>query len=368
MIFQLSTFSFISFSSPLPLAAIVFAASFVLGFPACALLRHLGVVDRPNARSSHVRPTVRGGGIAIMAAIVVGAFLVRRPAADGMVIPVAGIAVFLAVLSFWDDLKTLPATVRFGGHAAAALAALACLGWPQLKIEISPLHSMEPWTWCSVALMFLWLTGYTNAFNFMDGINGIAAGQGSITAAGAVLITGWVTGSWDDPVVLSGAVIVGACAGFLPHNFPKARMFMGDVSSAPLGFLLAFLVLWTAKEHGWWLLLPLALLHANFILDTAITLIRRVSRGEKWYDAHREHFYQRLIRSGKSHAFVTGCEMGLQLLVLGLMVAYVWSGTGVRLGLVLAVLAVWGGFFAYCEREFKNKAESGITESSNSRL
>ena len=100
---------------------------------------------------------------------------------------------------------------------------------------------------------------------------------------------------------------------------------MGDVGSAPLGFLLAFLALWAAKEHGWWLLIPLALLHANFVLDTGITFVRRVLRGEKWYDAHREHFYQRLIRSGKSHAFVTGCEMGLQLLVLGLILSPIQS-------------------------------------------
>jgi UDP-N-acetylmuramyl pentapeptide phosphotransferase/UDP-N-acetylglucosamine-1-phosphate transferase len=193
----------------------------------------------------------------------------------------------------------------------------------------------------------------------MDGINGIAAGQGSITAAGTALITGLAAKSWDSSVVLGAVVIVGACAGFLPHNFPKARMFMGDVGSAPLGFLLAFLALWAAKEHGWWLLIPLAWLHANFVLDTGITLVRRVLRGEKWYDAHREHFYQRLIRSGKSHAFVTGCEMGLQLLVLGLMVAYVWSGPVARMGLILAVLAVWGCFFAYCEREFRLKAEIG---------
>ena len=165
--------------------------------------------------------------------------------------------------------------------------------------------------------------------------------------------------------MLGAVVIIGACAGFLPHNFPKARMFMGDVGSAPLGFLLAFLALWAAKEQGWWLLVPLALLHVNFVLDTGITLVRRVLRGEKWYDAHREHFYQRLIRSGKSHVFVTGCEMGLQLLVLGLMVAYLKSNPPVRVGLIGLVLLIWLVFFAYCEREFKNKAEIGKAESRN---
>jgi UDP-N-acetylmuramyl pentapeptide phosphotransferase/UDP-N-acetylglucosamine-1-phosphate transferase len=210
----------------------------------------------------------------------------------------------------------------------------------------------------------------------MDGINGIAAGQAIITGLGMAVLV-WLAGhptqvsdfpfrfqdsGFSLPVLLSFCV-AGAALGFLPHNFPQARMFMGDVGSAPLGFLLAVLALWLARDHGWWLLPPLVLLHANFTLDTAITLVRRVLRGEKWYDAHREHFYQRLIRSGKSHAFVTGCEMGLQVLVLGLMVAYLRSGPVLRIGLILAVFAVWGCFFAYCEREFKGKVEIGKAES-----
>jgi UDP-N-acetylmuramyl pentapeptide phosphotransferase/UDP-N-acetylglucosamine-1-phosphate transferase len=343
----------------------VFAASFILGFPVGVLLRRLGVVDRPNVRSSHERPTVRGGGIAIMAAVILGAFFARRPTTDGILIPLVGIAVFLAVLSFWDDLRSLPPAIRFGGHAAAALALLALLGWPHLKIEISQTHSIEPWTWCGFILMFLWLTGYTNAFNFMDGINGIAAGQGIITASGTALIIGWVTGDWNSPVVMGTVVVGGACAGFLPHNFPRARMFMGDVSSAPLGFLLAALALWIACDFGWWLLIPLGLLHANFVLDTGITLVRRLLRGERWYEAHREHFYQRLIRAGESHTFVTLLEMGLQLVVLGLMVVYLQSGAISRIGLIVAVIAVWICFFAYCEREFRGKAEIGQAESRN---
>jgi phospho-N-acetylmuramoyl-pentapeptide-transferase len=131
-------------------------------------------------------------------------------------------------------------------------------------------------------------------------------------------------------------------------------MFMGDVGSAPLGFWLAVLSLWLAQSAGWWLLVPLVLLHANFVLDTGITLLRRILRGERWYEAHREHFYQRLIRSGKSHVFVTGWEMALQGLVLGLMVLYLHASVPGRAGLIAVVILVWLAFFAYCEPLFRS--------------
>ncbi len=344
------------FSSPVILAAIAFAASFVLGFPVCTLLRRLGVVDKPNNRSSHDRPTVRGGGIAILAAVVLGALLIHQPAAGGVMLSLVGLGLFLAVLSFWDDLKSLPPALRFGGHAVAALAAIAVLGWPQLNIEISPSQSFKPWIGCGLGLMFLWLAGYTNAFNFMDGINGIAAGQATLTAAASGLLAGLVSGQWTSPSILFSFVIAGAAAGFLLHNFPRARMFMGDVSSAPLGFLLAAVALWIAQTTGWWLLIPLALLHANFVLDTAITLLRRIYRGERWYSAHREHFYQRLVRSGKGHAFVTAWEMVLQALVILLMVGYLHAGTGARIACIVAVVSLWLVFFGYCEVKFRRAA------------
>jgi UDP-N-acetylmuramyl pentapeptide phosphotransferase/UDP-N-acetylglucosamine-1-phosphate transferase len=134
-------------------------------------------------------------------------------------------------------------------------------------------------------------------------------------------------------------------------------MFMGDVGSAPLGFLLAALVLWIAGSYGWWLLVPLAMLHANFVLDTGFTLVRRMLRGERWYEAHREHFYQRLIRAGKSHAFVTGWEMGLQTLVALLMCLYVLTAPVIQVIIAGAVIAVWTVFFWYSDKAFAMKVK-----------
>jgi UDP-N-acetylmuramyl pentapeptide phosphotransferase/UDP-N-acetylglucosamine-1-phosphate transferase len=164
------------------------------------------------------------------------------------------------------------------------------------------------------------------------------------------------------PVRLSLAV-AGAALGFLPYNFPHARMFMGDVGSAPLGFLLAFLVLWLGSVAGAWLLVPLALLHANFILDTAVTLVRRIARGDKWHQPHREHFYQRLVRSGKSHTFVTGLELALQLVVLGLMVLYLSAELPGRIVLAFGVILIWVVFFAYCEVAFRHQTNPCMSTS-----
>jgi hypothetical protein len=94
------------------------------------------------------------------------------------------------------------------------------------------------------------------------------------------------------------------------------------------------------------------MLHANFVLDTGITLLRRIAHGEQWHKAHREHFYQRLVRSGKSHPFVTGWELGLQCLVLGLMLIYLQASVPVRVGLILVVILIWLTFFAFCEISF----------------
>lgn len=140
-------------------------------------------------------------------------------------------------------------------------------------------------------------------------------------------------------------------------NSPNACMFMGRSAAPPLGFRSAKLVLWLARDHGWSLLIPLALLHANFVLDTSITLLRRIIRGETWYAAHREHFYQRLVRAGKTHAFVTLWEVGLQVLVLGLMLLYLHVGDVGRLSLIGLVVAIWLAFFWYCESQFRMKTD-----------
>jgi len=269
--------------------------------------------------------------------------------------------VLLALVSWLDDVNSMPSLVRFGCQAMSALLLLWSLEWPGIELSLDEGSVLWSSTSAGSIILFLWLVGYTNAFNFMDGINGLAAGQAVVTGTGMALLAGWVGVPWSHFLILLSLVIAASAAGFLPRNFPTPSMFMGDVGSAPLGFLLASLTICIAKTFGWWLLVPLALLHANFVLDTLATLARRIVRGERWYSAHREHFYQRLVRAGKSHTFVTLFEMSLQVLVLGLMILYLHVGTSARLGLIAAVVLLWLGFFAYCEVLFqRSSAKRGI--------
>ena len=269
----------------------------------------------------------------------------------------------MAVVSFLDDVRELPARLRFGIQCIAASAFLYVVD--QRTVNSPDVLGMHPSGLAAALFFALWLIGYTNAFNFMDGINGIAAGQAVVTAIGSALIGSHVLGSWTHPLVLASLITAGAALGFLPHNFPKARMFMGDVGSAPLGFILAALAVAIPLEASLGLIAPLFLLHANYILDTGITLVRRILRGEKFYQAHREHFYQRLVRSGKSHTFVTACEVLLQLITLALALAYLNANLPLRILLVSAVLLLWLAFYAWIEIRFRAqcpevKAPSGL--------
>lgn len=332
--------------------------TFLLGFPVYWLLTRLKVLDVPNARSNHGRPTTRGGGIAIMISILLGTvfltFFKQRFDLAALVMVVFA----LGGVSLIDDIRTLPTSLRFISHILAALVLLALLDWPAVEIEFYSGHSFQitaPMGWM---LIVLWLVGYTNAFNFMDGINGIAAGQAAITAIGTALLArlGGID-PWGLPV-LFGFIVAGSALGFLPHNFPKARMFMGDVGSTSLGLTLASMAIWIALKDGEKLMIPLILLHANFLLDTSVTLLRRIWRGEKWYEAHREHFYQRLVRSGKSHAFVTNWEMALQALVVVMLMIYMGSGLTGRITLMILILLVWLSFFLYCDVQFRKSEQA----------
>jgi UDP-N-acetylmuramyl pentapeptide phosphotransferase/UDP-N-acetylglucosamine-1-phosphate transferase len=264
-----------------------------------------------------------------------------------------GSSICLAAVSFVDDLKELPAGIRFCFQSLVAFNALWVLGIPFVG---------SIWHWPSAALLFLWIVGYTNAFNFMDGINGIAAGQAMITGFGMAALALANAHVSSPPVIGFSLVIAAAAAGFLPHNFPKARMFMGDVGSAPLGFLLAATAIWIAQEVGWHLFPALVLLHANFVLDTGITLVRRFRKGERWYEPHREHFYQRFIRAGRSHESVTAWEMGLQSLCVLLLVIHVrLSGYAGKLLPAMAVVAVWLIFFGTAELQFRKYERRGLS-------
>jgi len=329
-------------------------ACFVICFPTYKILQIYHIQDIPNHRSSHVVPTVRGGGIAIL--LTIGLVCTFVPLFCPFRVPLLAVLalIILSVVSFIDDVRGLSAQIRFGTHALAAIA----LAWSSGLLDSNGLAASSgakfgvPYP-VIVGLMMLWMVGYTSAFNFMDGINGIASFQAGLSALAMVAVASAKMADWYTPSILIALSVSGSAFGFIPHNFPRARMFMGDVGSAPLGLMLAFLVLWICNTQGFDLLIPLVIVNLNFVLDTGITLVRRIARGDRWLEPHREHFYQRLVRSGWSHTAVTTWESVLLFSTAVVSVCVAKAGIPYQIWALVAAILLWLAFFIFADLRFK---------------
>lgn len=292
------------------------------------------VMDRPNERSSHAHPTPRGGGLAVIGVVLVGLAMMTGasfvvPGATAVpLIWIAG-ALVLAIVSFRDDVRPLPALLRLSVHAVAVAVALPPL------LAVGPITQGIVPNWADALIAGLLWLAFTNFFNFMDGIDGISAVETATIGLGAVGL-GLMTGiwAWMGP----GALMVGVALGFLYWNWAPARIFLGDVGSVPLGFLLGGLLLLMAAA-GFWataLILP-----SYYLGDAGLTLARRVARGEKIWQAHRSHFYQRAALAKEDHAVVSrGVALANSGLVVAGLAAVAWpipalGGAVVIVGLLL---------------------------------
>lgn len=272
-----------------------------------------GAIDIPNERSSHAQATPRGGGLAIVAVTLATAALVciLHPEAAGRVLGAMLPAAAIAAVSWIDDIRSLPNRIRFAIHLGSAIAATAVLG-PIERVDLAGIGGFELGL-AAWPLTILWIAGLTNAFNFMDGIDGIAG----ITAAVAGLVLAAVAAGCRSPAVGGiAAAFAAAAGGFLVWNWQPARIFMGDVGSAFCGFMLATLPLALPRES-----IPAALPIAiaplcPFILDTGLTLVRRLVARENIFQAHRSHLYQRLVIAGWSHRAVAALY-GLLAVIAG---------------------------------------------------
>ena len=331
--------------------------SFFLGFPLRRYLVAQAVIDQPNSRSSHSIPTVRGGGLSIVSILMVSLLVVVAKQREGLPFVVLIAIALVATVSWFDDRVSLSQLKRFGSHMLGGMAIVGTLVFLEWSAGVRGKSMM--YLIGGSPVLLLWIMGYANAYNFMDGINGIAGVQAVVTSLFTGLVVYEVSGqSLNGPVLVSLA-LGGASFGFLPHNFPKARMFMGDVGSVTIGFSLAAISVWSAAVYGWMLLIPLSLIHTNFVLDTAITLLRRVIKGENWWQGHREHFYQRLVRSGASHPLVTVIEAVMQILSGVLLYQLLFVGSWGSTAIASLVISLWIGFFYYCEVQFSRKAVDG---------
>ncbi|MEX2644553.1 MAG: glycosyltransferase family 4 protein [Acetobacterales bacterium] len=298
------------FLAVLPLAAL--AGSYVATRLLIRFLRLNRILDRPNARSSHVRPVPRGGGIAVVAVTLAGwalALLVApeliRPT-PGLFAVMTGIAV-LSVVSWVDDLHSLKPAPRLLAQAlAVALGLWAMPGEPMLFQGLLP----PGLDLAAAAVLWVW---FVNLYNFMDGIDGLASSETVVIGVGLALLAQF--GGVTPDVGLLGIILAAAALGFLRWNWQSARIFLGDVGSIPIGYMVGWLLLAAATQGAWIaaLLLPL-----YFLADATLTLLRRLARGERVWHAHREHFFQRAVRRGTSHAGVVRGVILCNLVLVGL--------------------------------------------------
>jgi len=291
--------------------------------------------DHPNERSLHAQAVPRLGGIGVMAASIPMLAL----AGSGAVTLVAACALFLALVSLADDARSLPIEVRLPAHAVAAAVAILVVGDPA-------------WSWpIAVAAVFaiVWMT---NLYNFMDGSDGLAGGMALIgfgTFAIAASDSGFAA------LALGCAAIAAAAAGFLLHNFPPARVFLGDSGSVPLGFLAGALGALGIARGAWAWWFP-ALVFSPFIVDATATILRRVLGKERIWRAHRSHFYQRLVLAGWSRRRLAIASYGLMMLAaLSALVAQ-RSGETVRYAIILVWSAIYPMVLVAIARFTRSKA------------
>jgi UDP-N-acetylmuramyl pentapeptide phosphotransferase/UDP-N-acetylglucosamine-1-phosphate transferase len=283
-----------------------------LAFVACVLilaaLLRTGLAwrlatDIPNDRSLHTKPTPRVGGWGIVPVAVIMMLAV----APSMWLAALS-ALFLAAVSQLDDRHELPARVRFGAHLLAVA----------LLIAVNP----APVPWWALGIVGFLMVWLVNLYNFMDGADGLAGGMALFGFSGyAIAALGGPLPQHD--LGYAAAVIAAAAAGFLIFNFHPARIFLGDAGSIPLGFLAGALGYWGWLKGAWPVWFP-AMTFAPFIADASVTLLRRLKRGEIIWQAHREHYYQRMVQLGLGHAR-TACAW-YSLMVTGIILAIIALG------------------------------------------
>jgi UDP-N-acetylmuramyl pentapeptide phosphotransferase/UDP-N-acetylglucosamine-1-phosphate transferase len=256
------------------------------------LLRY--ALARPNARSSHTMPTPQGGGIAVIAAFLVASLCglvatgLWSPQVAPALLAIFGATLLIAILGAVDDILTGPVAPRLLIQFLSVAIVIAVL---PADFQMTP---YLPW-WVERALLVFAGVWFVNLVNFMDGLDWMTVAE-MVPLTGGLVLMGWL-GALPSYAIVCALALLGALIGFAPFNRPVARLFLGDVGSLPLGLLVGWmLALLANKGH----LAAALLLPLYYLMDASLTLLRRLSRGEKVWQAHRTHFYQRATDNGFS--------------------------------------------------------------------
>jgi UDP-GlcNAc:undecaprenyl-phosphate GlcNAc-1-phosphate transferase len=297
--------------------------------PTIAVARRLAVIDVPGARSSHSVPTPRGGGVPIAVGLVVAAAIAPGPGHARLAL--AGAVGAFGLLGLLDDLRGLSAIRRLVLQVAGAIAVAAVLVPPGPALALIP----------AVAAVTVWLVGFVNAFNFMDGVNGISGAHALIGGVAYACLAAWRRDGFG---VASGLALAAGAGAFLPWNAVRARVFLGDVGSYSIGAALAVLAARLVLRG-----VPIEAVAgpvALYLADVAWTLQRRIRRGEPWLEAHRTHVYQRWCDAGWSHQEVTVLTSALTVALCLLGVAGLLGGSVTRVAADLAGLGALAVYLA----------------------
>ena len=270
------------------------------------MLHRFRIMDNPTGRSSHTVPVPKSGGLAVVVTFLLGIMAIyllgdKTPISQGYFAGFILSALAIAVVSFYDDINYKSFTVKLGTQVLAACVVIA-FGVVLDEIAL-PRVGLVQLGWLAYPVTFLWIVGLTNSFNFMDGLDGMAAGVAVIVSFFFGLIT---LSQGSTFVYITCYTLLAGSLGFLFYNFPPARIFMGDVGSAFLGFIFATLAIIAARydhSHTSFFVMPLLLF--NFIFDTGFTFIRRLLNREYVTQAHRTHLYQLFNQLGYSHRTVS---------------------------------------------------------------
>ncbi len=274
----------------------IYLAVLIVSLLGTIMIRRFAIFDEPNARSAHTKAVPTGGGLAIVVAFYVGLFLLflQGIVPENLFFALLG-GVVLVVVSFIDDMVELSPKVRLFAQLSTIMIAFYFLD------IFSRFHWFEMLLW---GISLIWLI---NLYNFLDGIDGYAASEGIFVSLGAYLL-------YHDSLFMMMAI---AIVGFLFFNWHRASIFMGDVGSTFIGFFFGILALYYYHDNKD--LLVWGILLGIFIFDATITLLRRAMNKEKLTDAHKKHYFQRLVQSGFSHAEVVILAMGVNVMTFLLL-------------------------------------------------